>query len=254
MDLDTNGTLCDEPLGLWNKETKAERNARDHATKEKKQKEVEKRRAYCLSRLPDLAYISEHSYTYTKTGSFHVLMVHQRNRNEKLAFKCFPWENYEGGKEEALHWARDWRDDIYIELLEKGIYQEFISLQPTRMYVQKNNTTGTSGVQHISYVQYSKNAKGEKVPYKAYAFAATWTEYQEDAFGKITRHPMKKSFGIKKYGYDQAYESAVEYRKKKEKYLQSPEHMKIRDRRAKSTRKSYGTKQQPNKKRPCTKK
>jgi hypothetical protein len=117
------------------------------------------------------------------------------------------------------------------------LIKEHLWLQSTRNNIQPNNTTGYPGVQYINRMYLKKDSYGEKQLCHEEFFAAVWVEYRMDETINVTRHCLRKIFTVNKYGFDEAKSLAIDYRKKIDRYLNSPEHIYIRDRRPKSTRK-----------------
>ena len=153
-----------------------------------------------------------------------------------ISHKRFYFHEFEGGQEEALFWAQDWRDWEYPLLLERGLINKrhpwVEKAPPCYTGPRSTNTTGKCGVQRSDYfsiVQYKKK-DGSISFYKKHnlAYAAVWIEYVLEK-GGISRKYRNKRFSIRKHGEEAAKRMASEARDKVEEYLVSECHKKLRD-------------------------
>ena len=81
--------------------------------------------------------------------------------------------------------------------------------KPVKKGLRSNNTSGVSGVHHTKFTR-KKNVNGRTYHYLVDNWVATWAENGQT---------KSKSFPISKYGYNRAYELALDYRIKKEEEL-----------------------------------
>jgi hypothetical protein len=154
-----------------------------------------------------------------------------------VSHRRFYWHEYEGGREEALHWAKDWRDWEYRDLRARGLIQSrgdwAGGVPPCYTAPRADNTTGRVGVQRHDYRGVGKHVKKDgTISYyekRNLGYAAIWIEYREHD-GAVRRHYRNRTFSILKYGEAEAKRLASEARDKIERYLRSPRHLELRRR------------------------
>ncbi len=118
--------------------------------------------------------------------------------------RTFRDADYLDGPDEALFWAREWRDAMEEELGVNRLFEEDI---------RPNNKSGVTGVY---YTEYWRKVKGRKHKVFKQHWVSAWCE---------DKKKLRKKFPVGKYGYEEARRLAVEYRKKMEselKRLKSP--------------------------------
>ena len=154
-----------------------------------------------------------------------------------LSHKRFYFHEFNGGKDEALFWAQDWRNWEYLDHVSQGLMGENgdwpEKVPPCYKTPRSDNTTGKCGLKLVDFYTTRKYRKldGTTTVSKKhdYAFAAIWIEYVEEG-GQVVRKFRNKSFSIHKYGKEEARRLACEARDAAEGYLRSDKHVELRER------------------------
>lgn len=129
-------------------------------------------------------------------------VVHKKTFKRTIIEKIFYDESFDNNKYKAFNAALEYRKSLI------KIYGWPIK-PPFQKQIKSNNKSGISGVHYTKFTR-NKYKNNKHYKYLVENWVATWRQY-----GKI----KSKSFPILKYGYNQAYELAIEYRLKKEKEL-----------------------------------
>ena len=118
--------------------------------------------------------------------------------------RTFRDADYLDGSDEALFWAKEWRDAMEQELDINRLFEEDI---------RPNNKSGVTGV---FYTEYWRKVRKKDKEYKSLVqlWVAAWCE---------NKKLRVKRFAITKHGYDEARRLAVEHRKKMESELKRSE-------------------------------
>ncbi len=125
----------------------------------------------------------------------------------------------------ALRCARAWRNKWYIFLLIGNKINPFKLDKPTRSKMS-NNTTGRVGVILLDNHRLKTSKNGIKYVFREHAYLANWIEYLW-THGSIIRKHRTKYFSITKWGKEEAFRLASEYREKMEKILNNSGHIKL---------------------------
>jgi len=174
-----------------------------------------------LTRLPEMAYISEMKYG-RNTKSFWVRLP--GCRMDKKLQKSFTYSKC-GSKENSLLQAKLWRDKQYIKGIKAGLFLEYFYSYPTRNLIRKPKN-GRLGI--FIYNNIHKVIRNGKLyDIREYAYVASWIEYDHQK-NEYTRKSVRKFFSINKYGKEEAKRLAIEARTNIEKYLNSRKHKDLR--------------------------
>lgn len=187
--------------------------------------------------MKDMAYITLVAYEKQRP---HFWVRFSKSENGKLtviSHRRFYWHDYEGGQEEALFWAKDWRNWEYRDLRSRGLIKSRADWRKgiPSCYTEPraNNTTGRVGVQRHNYKRTRKHVRrdGSVTYYENHSlwYSAIWIEYVEEN-GIVRRRYTQRVFSIKKFGEEGAKRLASEARAQAEKYLLSPRHLELRRR------------------------
>jgi hypothetical protein len=190
-----------------------------------------------MHKLSEMAFITLVAYEKQRP---HYWVRFSKGVNRKpviLSHMRFYFHDFDGGREEALFWARDWRNWEYQDLVsrnmigEKGDWPE--KIPPCYKTPRSDNSTGKCGIQLVDFYTtrtYRKLDGSVSASKKhAYAFAAIWIEYVEEG-DRVVRKYRNRSFSIYKYGKGKARRLASEVRDAAEKYLRSGRHVDLRER------------------------
>ncbi len=185
--------------------------------------------------MKDLAFITLVAYAKQRPHYWVRFAKSVKRKPTIISHKRFYWHDYEGGQEEALFWARDWRDWEYRKLRSRGLIQPRgdwnKGIPPCYIAPRADNTTGRVGVQRHDYKRIKKHVKkdGTISWYENHSlwYAAIWIEYEE-VDGIVLRRYRQQIFSIKKFGEEGARSLASEARAEAERYLQSPQHKVLR--------------------------
>lgn len=125
-----------------------------------------------------------------------------------IASKLFSDAKYVEGKEEALFWAKQWRDE-YLEEFRSSLRESKWTYFPPPFMTEprRNNKSGTVGVYRCSYL-----CKKPTCRYRYVEWRATWME---------TGKPKLKGFSVKMYGERGAKEQAIAHRRLMEDLIRS---------------------------------
>ena len=190
-----------------------------------------------MQNLSDMAFITLVAYEKQRPHYWVRFAKSVKGKTLLISHRRFYFHEYEGEQEEALFWAKDWRDWEYEELKSRGLIKAkgdwSGGIPPCYTTPRIDNTVGKCGVQRHDYTSRGKYVKkdGSISYYNRHnlGYCAIWIEYIEKD-GIIKRHYRNKTFSIKKYGEEEAKRLACEARDAAEKYLQSEKHLILRER------------------------
>ncbi|MDX9786870.1 MAG: AP2 domain-containing protein [Salinivirgaceae bacterium] len=185
----------------------------------------------------DMAFITLVAYEKQRPHYWVRFAKSVKGKTELISHRRFYFHEYEGGQEESLFWAKDWRDWEYQELRSRGLIKAkgdwSGGVPPCYTTPRVDNKFGKCGVQRHDYMSIGKHVKqdGTISYYNRHnlGYSAVWIEYVEED-GIVRRRYRNKTFSIKKYGEDKAKRLASEARDVVEKYLRSREHLELRER------------------------
>lgn len=180
--------------------------------------------------LPPMAYISEMKYEQSNKRFWVRFHVEDPVTKKFVTIeqKSFTFSDYIDGREEALFYATEWRDDKYKELTSQGKIHEYRPTCVIRQKMMKNNKSEKIGVHLIDNTFVRKGATGNYYNYWEYAWVAAWIIYKEQSDGTIKRLARRKQFACRKWGFDESYKLACEHRNKMEASLLEIEHVRLK--------------------------
>jgi hypothetical protein len=187
--------------------------------------------------MDDMAFITKLTYANQRPHYWVRFAKTVKGKPVLISHRRFYWHEFEGGQEEALFWAQDWRNWEYQRLLSKGLIKSkgdwAGGVPPCYSAPRADNTTGKCGVQRHDYksmASYRKKDGSISVRERRnLSYVAIWIEYVEEE-GVVRRKYRNRNFSIPKNGEEEAKRLASEARDQVEKYLRSPEHQALRKR------------------------
>jgi hypothetical protein len=147
--------------------------------------------------------------------------------------KVFLFSDFLGGKDEAVYWAQQWRDETYLKLLMANTVEPIPCKTPIAFTgVRGINKSGKCGVQLNDHYNKRrtvlKDGTVRHYTYHVYEWAATYRKYIKLG-KKIRRQSTQRRFSIKKWGFYEAKQMAYTSRDQALLEISRPDNLRRRE-------------------------
>ncbi len=180
-----------------------------------------------MQEIEPMVYISRMDYDRNSPGWWVRFQIQQKLFSHKMFYD----HNYIDGKEEALHYAQEWRDWELKRLIDEYSFKPAWDGHKIPPFYEGNKRTNNKskviGV-HRNECTYNRKIGKKYYPIHCVEWRATWIEYHRIK-GSVKRIPTSKAFAIKKWGEEEAKNLAIQARTEALFIMKSKSNLELRN-------------------------